>query len=42
MGDHIWYISDTDKFKNHFPEPDLSYVIDTTPEEMVDVIALRV
>lgn len=34
IGDHIWYISDVSKFKNHYPEWDFEYSIDTILEEM--------
>lgn len=33
-GDHIWYISDVSKFKNHYPEWDYKYNIDMILEEI--------
>ena len=29
-GDHIWYVSDVDKFKNHYPEWDFKYDLPDT------------
>lgn len=34
IGDHIWYISDTSKFKKHFPKWKQLYDIDKTIEEI--------
>ena len=34
IGDHIWYISDVSKFKNHYPEWTYTYNIEATLEEM--------
>ena len=28
IGDHIWWISDVSKFKNHYPEWDYKYNMD--------------
>lgn len=36
IGDHIWYISDVQKFKDHYPEWNYSYNIDQTLSEMID------
>ena len=34
IGDHIWYISDLTKFKNHFPEWNWKYDLNVTLEEI--------
>ncbi len=34
IGDHIWYISDVSKFKNHYPEWDFEYNIEAILDEM--------
>lgn len=34
IGDHIWYISDTSKFKNHYPGWKITYDIDATLREI--------
>jgi CDP-paratose 2-epimerase len=34
IGDHIWYISDVNKFKNHYPNWQYTYDIETTLTEM--------
>lgn len=34
IGDHIWYISDVSKFKEHYPEWDFEYDIDDILKEM--------
>ena len=39
-GDHIWYISDVRKFKNHFPDWSHEYSIDRTIEEIVEFNSL--
>jgi CDP-paratose 2-epimerase len=36
QGDHIWYISDVNKFKNHYPNWTYTYTIEDTMKEMVD------
>lgn len=33
-GDHIWYVSDISKFKNHYPQRNYKYSLDTLLEEM--------
>jgi CDP-paratose 2-epimerase len=35
IGDHIWYISDVNKFKNHYPNWDYKYNIDDIINEMI-------
>lgn len=34
IGDHIWYVSDVSKFKEHYPEWDFEYDIDKILDEM--------
>lgn len=34
IGDHIWYVSDVSKFKDHYPEWDFEYDIDAILDEM--------
>jgi CDP-paratose 2-epimerase len=34
IGDHIWYISDVSKFKNHYPEWDYKFNLESTLVEM--------
>lgn len=34
IGDHIWYISDVSKFKNHYPEWNFKYNIDDILEDI--------
>jgi CDP-paratose 2-epimerase len=34
IGDHIWWISDVQKFKNHYPEWDLAYKVQDILEEI--------
>jgi CDP-paratose 2-epimerase len=41
MGDHIWWISDTSKFRNDYPEWKQEYDIDKLLGEMVDVMSER-
>ncbi len=41
IGDHIWYISDVGKFKNHYPDWELTYDIDTTLQEMIAATEAR-
>jgi CDP-paratose 2-epimerase len=36
IGDHIWYISDVTKFKDHYPNWDYKYDIDMIINEMVN------
>lgn len=35
IGDHIWYVSDVNKFKQHYPAWDLTYDIPTILKEMI-------
>jgi CDP-paratose 2-epimerase len=42
IGDHIWYISDVSKFKNHYPQWDFTYDIDKMLDEMCKEIGGRV
>lgn len=35
IGDHIWYVSDVNKFKSHYPEWNLTYDIPTILSEMI-------
>ncbi len=41
MGDHIWYISDLSKFKEHYPEWDITYDIDMIVKEIAEVARER-
>ncbi len=41
-GDHIWYISDLRKFKEHYPSWDWKYDLKTTLSQMHDNISKRV
>ena len=34
IGDHIWYVSDLDKFKSHYPKWKINYTIEKIMEEM--------
>jgi CDP-paratose 2-epimerase len=36
IGDHIWYISDVNKFKSHYPTWDWKYNLEATLVEMHD------
>lgn len=36
VGDHIWYISDTTKFKNHYPKWKQEYNTERIIEELID------
>ncbi len=42
VGDHIWYISDLSKFKNHYPGWDYKYDLKTTLEEIFNGLKSRV
>ncbi|OQY76000.1 MAG: NAD-dependent epimerase [Ignavibacteriales bacterium UTCHB2] len=37
IGDHIWWISDNSKFKNHFPSWDLKYDLKKILQEIYDI-----
>ena len=41
-GDHIWYISDVNKFKNHYPEWNWKFDLQTTLIEMHDKMNERI
>jgi CDP-paratose 2-epimerase len=41
IGDHIWYISDVSKFKNHFPGWSYTYNIEETLKEMFSSFTKR-
>lgn len=36
IGDHIWYISDLDKFKSHYPNWDITINLEETIQQMID------
>ena len=37
IGDHIWYISDLNRFKSHFPEWKLTHSVEGIVEQIYDV-----
>jgi CDP-paratose 2-epimerase len=41
IGDHIWYISDLSKFKQHYPEWNWKYDLTVTLEEMFNALRSR-
>jgi CDP-paratose 2-epimerase len=41
IGDHIWYISDLTKFKQHYPEWNWKYDLTVTLEEMFNALRSR-
>jgi CDP-paratose 2-epimerase len=41
IGDHIWYISDVNKFKSHFPNWNWTYDIENTLTEMYNNFSTR-
>jgi CDP-paratose 2-epimerase len=41
IGDHIWYISDVNRFKSHYPQWNWTYDIDSTLKEMYDNFSKR-
>jgi CDP-paratose 2-epimerase len=41
IGDHIWYISDVSKFREHYPEWDYQYGIQETLEEIYNGLIKR-
>lgn len=41
VGDHIWYVSNVDKFKEHYPDWDFEYGMDRILGEMVEGIGER-
>jgi CDP-paratose 2-epimerase len=40
-GDHVWWISDVRRFRNHYPDWDITYDIDTTIAEIHDSFVER-
>lgn len=42
IGDHIWYISDVTKFKNHYPNWSFKYDLTTTLAQMFDNFKARI
>lgn len=42
IGDHIWYISDISKFKNHYPNWDYQFNLEQTLEEMFNNMVKRI
>ncbi|MFZ1787932.1 MAG: NAD-dependent epimerase/dehydratase family protein [Saprospiraceae bacterium] len=42
IGDHIWYISNLNKFKSHFPEWDWKYSLENTMEQIFEAMKQRV
>ena len=36
IGDHIWYISDTSKFKKHFPNWKQEYTTEKIIKELIE------
>ena len=41
IGDHIWYISDITKFKEHFPDWDYKYNLNDIFEQIVNNMTMR-
>ena len=41
IGDHMWYISDLTKFKQHYPQWDWTYDLESTMVEMYNAMASR-
>jgi CDP-paratose 2-epimerase len=41
IGDHVWYISDLSKFKQHYPDWNWKYDLTVTLEEMFNALHLR-
>jgi CDP-paratose 2-epimerase len=42
IGDHIWYVSDVRKFKEHYPNWDFKYNLDDILNQIYKAISLRV
>jgi len=42
IGDHIWWISDVSKFKNHYPDWDFTYAMDAIIGELYEGISKRI
>lgn len=41
IGDHIWYISDVDKFKKHYPDWEYKFDIEKILSEIIDGLSKR-
>jgi CDP-paratose 2-epimerase len=41
IGDHIWYISDVSKFRNHYPEWQFKYNLETTLSQIFEELRKR-
>ncbi len=41
IGDHIWYVSNVDKFKEHYPDWEFEYDMDRILHDMVEGIGER-
>jgi CDP-paratose 2-epimerase len=41
IGDHIWYVSDVGKFKNHYPDWEFEYDIDAILKEMCAAVEVK-
>jgi len=41
VGDHMWWISDISKFKDHYPEWDFSYGLEDILEQLYGGIGRR-
>jgi CDP-paratose 2-epimerase len=41
IGDHIWYVSDTRKFRTHYPDWNYRYDLPTTIEQIAESMAAR-
>ena len=42
IGDHIWYVSDVNKFKSHYPTWDWTFNLEQTLIEMHDKMLARI
>ena len=42
IGDHIWYISDVNKFKKHYPDWEYKYDLRAIMEQIVTSMSERV
>jgi CDP-paratose 2-epimerase len=42
IGDHIWYVSDVNKFKSHYPTWDWTFNLEQTLVEMHDKMLARI
>ena len=42
VGDHIWWISDVNKFKKHYPDWELAYSIEDILKEIHEGLLTRV